>query len=73
MTTTTAPARLPVTVLSGFLGAGKTTRRDDLLADVDRLISPQEITAGKDEWRAMPDPFPAWHLDDLAEAHEHQH
>jgi G3E family GTPase len=35
MTPTTHPARLPVTVLSGFLGAGKTTILNRLLHNRD--------------------------------------
>ena len=38
---------LPVTVLSGFLGAGRTR--------VER-----ELGAGTDSWKQFPDLFPQW-------------
>lgn len=41
------PDRLPVPVLSGFLGAGKTPLRTHLLFTSNR-------------YRDLPDPFPRW-------------
>ncbi|MGX1202623.1 G3E family GTPase [Marinobacter sp. MBR-105] len=43
-------SRLPVTVLSGFLGAGKTTALNHILTN----------RAGKEFWQTLNDPFPAW-------------
>jgi G3E family GTPase len=41
--------KLPVTVLSGFLGAGKTTVLNHILNN-----------KGRAEWSTLPDPFPSW-------------
>ena len=40
--------RLPVTVLSGFLGAGKC------------LVSEDDMLKGEEFWTTLNDPFPPW-------------
>ena len=45
--------KLPVTVLSGFLGAGKTTVLSNVLNN----------RQGKKYWAKFSDPFPEWVLD----------
>lgn len=42
--------KLPVTVLSGFLGAGKTTVLSHVLNN----------RQGKKYWQTLVDPFPIW-------------
>lgn len=50
--------RLPVTVLSGFLGAGKTTlRRLDAC-----VLTGREFEKGPEKWISYRDPLPAWDL-----------
>ncbi len=63
----TPAAPLPVTVLSGFLGAGKTSPPSRC------LVTAQEAAAGEDAWRLMPDPFPQWRLDGEEEPAGHHH
>lgn len=61
--------KLPVTVLSGFLGAGKTTvlsnilnnRQDKIINALDDcLLSEEELLKGREFWEEFNDPFPAW-------------
>jgi hypothetical protein len=33
------------------------------------LLTADELAAGEDAWRLLPDPFPAWQLDDLVHQH----
>ncbi len=66
---------LPVTVLSGFLGAGKTTLMNHVLNNREGLrvqasraldacpLNEKELAAGPDSWKQFPDPFPQWILE----------
>ncbi|WP_224390264.1 GTP-binding protein [Pseudonocardia sp. ICBG1293] len=50
-----------------FIGLGLT--RDAVTARLDRaLLTDDELLAGPGTWRTLPDPLPAWDLDDV---HEH--
>ena len=49
--------RLPVTVLSGFLGAGKTTVLSHIL---NCLVSEDDMLKGEEFWTSLEDPFPPW-------------
>lgn len=67
--------RLPVTVLSGFLGAGKTTMLNHILQNREGrnamdesaireilescLLIDLELVQGPEYWEQLPDPFPA--------------
>jgi Ni2+-binding GTPase involved in maturation of urease and hydrogenase len=58
-----ADARRPVTVLSGFLGTGKTTLLNHVLANregrpLDTCLVGDDRFAPED-WAHLPDPFPA--------------
>jgi hypothetical protein len=35
------------------------------------LLTDDELAIGENGWRLLPDPFPAWHLHDLAVPHQH--
>ncbi len=63
--------KLPVTVLSGFLVAGKTTllnhilrNREELTEMLDRgLLTEEEIASDEIEWHeTFEDPFPEWNM-----------
>ena len=59
--------KLPVTVLSGFLGAGKTTVLSNVLNNRqgkdDCLLTDNDLLLGKKYWAKFSDPFPEWVLD----------
>ena len=50
------PEKLPATVLSGLLGAGRTTLLN--------LLTDSEYAAGEQDWLSCPDPLPPWELAD---------
>jgi hypothetical protein len=53
--------KLPVTVLSGFLGAGKTTDQANITQALDDcLLSEEDVLRGKAYWKTLNDPFPTW-------------
>jgi G3E family GTPase len=37
------------------------------------LLTPRELAAGEPAWLLLPDPFPAWQVDDLTETLAHHH
>jgi len=59
----------PVTVLSGFLSAGKATLLNHLLATRNDWAGHLSQAGGAlgyggaGLWRAMPDPFPVWQFE----------
>lgn len=65
-----SPPRIPVTVLSGFLGAGKTTElvfigqnlnQQNIIRALDEcLLTEKELQAGEDYWHTLDDPFHVW-------------
>ena len=56
----TAIDKLPVTVLSGFLGAGKTPVLSHILNNRDNKEVEEEVLKGKAYWKTLKDPFPEW-------------
>lgn len=49
--------KLPVTVLSGFLGAGKTTVLSHIL---DNRQDDNDLIKGQAYWKSLRDPFSEW-------------
>ncbi len=61
----TTDQRLPVTVLSGFLGAGIDWL--ELKARLDAALVPENQAQGPGALPDLPDPFPVWRRADAAE------